>query len=374
MHARREKKRSFGKYSDGLNSDITFVILLTVALWLISFNSLAETPSKKTDDILVELSNIDPSNTKNVQTDVTKKPISVIGLAKKDLIGKNTANKDIGRKDKIYQSAVDFAQWIDNFFGEAEELESASYDFLRLVNTVGWREGEGVKYRPRINAKVNLPRMDKSLSLMFADSDDITNSEFESLQTNELFNQDEQKPSAAINYESDYYNSSKIDTRIGIDSSLDLFALIKHTFNIYSDKNLTFKNYNYLFWKEEEHFGFNPKIELNYVINQQNLFRWKYSILLSEKSEGNEWRNTLSLIHQYSKESWLSYDFDVAGASAHEYDVDTYRLAIRYRRQLDVKWLYFEVEPEILWHREPEYIERKLIPGLIFRLEIQFEN
>lgn len=279
-------------------------------------------------------------------------------------------------KQLIYDSAIDFAQWIDKFFGENEALESANYDFLRLVNTMGWREGEGVKYSPRIRAKVNLPQMNNKFSLMFADSNEITSNQFEREAGDEIFfrDRDENKTSAALNYASDVYNRSKFDFRVGIDSSLDSFALIKHTYQVYKSETLSIRNFNFIFWKETESFGINPRVELDKVINESNLFRWKYSILLSEKSEGNEWRNTFSWVNRLSKESWLSYDLSINGASEHHYDVDTYRFAIRYRRQLDIKWLYFEIEPELLWQRMAEDIKRKLMPGIILRLEIQFES
>jgi|GEM_PF-4628002 len=284
--------------------------------------------------------------------------------------------QEVENKKMIYESAIDFADWIDRFFGEEEELESASYDFLRLVNVLGWREGEGGNFRPRIKAKVNLPKIDKKFSLMFANSNETTSNEFEVDQNADVFqkNKDEKKASAAINYESNVYNNSKFDTRVGIDSSFDSFVLFKHSYQIYKSDTLLFRNFNYLFWKEKELFGFNPRLELDKVLSKTRLFRWKYSILRSEKSEGNEWKNTFSLVKRYSDERWLSYDLDIIGASEHQADVETYRFALRYRWQLDTKWLYFEIEPEFLWQRTPEDSERKLIPGILLRLEIQFEE
>ena len=180
--------------------------LLSIGLLLISFKSLAEETAEDLSS-QVELAQDEAVNnelvkdeiikTNTIETDASVEQNFEIKKIEKILEENNISSKDISRKDEIYQSAVGFAQWVDNFFGEAEELESASYDYLRLVNTIGWREGEGVQYRPRVKAKVNLPRMDKKLSLMFADNDDLTNSEFESLQNNDLFKQDNHKTSAA---------------------------------------------------------------------------------------------------------------------------------------------------------------------------------
>ena len=279
-------------------------------------------------------------------------------------------------KQIIYESAVDFANVIDQFFGESEELESASYDFLRLVNTLGWREGEGFEFNPRIRAKVHFPKINKKWSLLFSGDTDEELEQLNDPPSDTLFENrdDERTTSAALNYESDQYDRSKFDTRIGIDSHFDAFVSLKHTFRIYEDESNYFRNYNYLFWRDDEGFGANVKFEYDRVLESKNLFRWKYSILESEKSQGKEWRNTFSYVKPFSEETWVSYDFGINGATEQSYEVETYRLAVRYRHQLNIEWLYIEVEPELRWHREPEWDSRELVTGIILRFEIQFEE
>jgi hypothetical protein len=315
---------------------------------------------------------LSPNNTKSNPT-IQSKP-NLNQLVAEKTIAKNVP-VSIQRKQKVYQSAVDFARWVDKFFGEEEALESASYDYLRMVNQVGWREDEGVNYRPRVRAKVRLPKIDKKFSLLFSDDSEQDQNTTEGDVNQSLFDTNKQhKTSAALNYESDRYQNSKFDTRVGINSSFDSYALIKHSYQISQTAEHLFRNYNYLFWREGLGYGINPKIEFDKVLSENLLFRWKYSIMRAEKSLGNEWHNSLSILNRYSEESWLSYDFSINGKTDYDYDVETYRLAIRYRHQFDIKWLYFEIEPELLWHRKPEYTDRQLIPGLILRLEIQFED
>jgi len=278
-------------------------------------------------------------------------------------------------RQAVFESALYFADWIDRFFGEREELETASYDYLRLVNNLGWREGEGFEYRPRIKAKVHFPKINRKFSLLIADDNDVTGNRFDTNQNDEVFiNNEKANTTAAINYDSDEYQGSQFSTRIGLDSSLRSFALLKHNMSLYQDENLQLRNINYLFWKDEQGFGLNPRFELDRVINEKNLFRWQYSVLRAEKSEGNEWFNRFSWIERRGENSWLSYDMDISGASERDYTVETYRLALRYRKQLSIKWLYLEVEPELLWQKSIERPQRHFIPGLILRLEIQLEE
>ncbi len=287
-----------------------------------------------------------------------------------------SSKKNLSGRQAVHESALQLANWIDNYFGEDEGLETASYDYLRLVNRVSWREGESINYSPRVQAKFHLPKINKKLSLFLSDTNDLSNEQFANNQSNNLLfdKNDDHQATAALNYDSDTYRGSKFSHRIGLNSSLQLFALTKHTLPLYEDEKLRITNRNYLFWKDEEGLGVNPKIELDRVMDENTLFRWKYSILRSEKSEGNEWNNRFSLVKNLTSTSWVSYDMDINGATEQQHDVETYRLALRYRWQMDIKWLYFEIEPELLWQRELESIERNFIPGLILRLEVQFTD
>ncbi len=281
--------------------------------------------------------------------------------------------EEIEQDNAVYETALDIANWVDRFIGTQEGLESASYDYLRMINQVSWLEGEKVEYRPKLRAKVHLPRINKRFSLLFDDESGLTDNEntpgFDPVLAN-----GERNGTAAINYESKLYERSKFDTRVGLDSHLKTFAMIKHSFNVYERPDLSIRNFNYLFWRDEKGFGGNLKLELDKKIDDTLLFRWGYSILRAEKSDGNEWSNTFSIVKLLGGESLTSYNLEAWGATADPYLVESYRIAVRYRRQMSIKWLYFEVEPEILWRRTPESIERERVPGITLRLEIQFER
>ena len=112
---------------------------------------------------------------------------------------------------------------------------------------------------------------------------------------------------------------------------------------------------------------------MNKILDDRNLFRWKYSILRAEKSRGNEWKNKITLVNQLDEQQWITYDFSVKGASELDFDVETYRFSVRYRRKTSVDWLFLEVEPEVKFMRNQRYPERELAPGIAIRLEVQFE-
>lgn len=281
-----------------------------------------------------------------------------------------------GSRKIIYQKAVKFANWIDHFFGEKKELESASYDYLRLVNNLTFREDESPKYNPRIKAKLHLPQLSDKTSLLFSTSKADSNEDLDSEENeNDTFaDEEDDKLSAALNYATDTYANSKFDFRVGIDSSFKTFAFIKQTVPLYEEDSLEIRSFNYLFWEDEYGFGLATQLDLNHIIDDSNLFRWKYAIRRAEKSLGNEWQNKFSLVNQLSVDNWMAYELGVKGDTEHEYDVESYRLSFRYRKRTSVDWLFFELEPEVRYDRTPESIDRELFAGVTFRLEVQFEN
>jgi len=285
-------------------------------------------------------------------------------------------NQEENSRQFIYKKAVNFANWVDKFFGSKQELESASYDYLRLINNLTFQKDESAKYRPRIKAKIHLPQLSNKTSLLFSTSRTDANDDFDSEENENdtLADEKDEKLSAALNYEAGAFADSKFDFRVGIDSSFDTFAFIKQSMSLLESETLEIRNFNYLFWEEEYGFGVATQLELNHVIDDRNLFRWRYSIRRAEKSFGNEWNNRFSLINQLSADNWMAYELRIKGDTAHKYDVESYRLSIRFRKKTSVNWLYFEMEPEIRYDRTPLSDERELIPGVTFRLEVQFEG
>ncbi|WP_444997996.1 hypothetical protein [Aliikangiella sp. IMCC44359] len=288
-------------------------------------------------------------------------------------ISAEQAEQKTGRK-AVYSSAVKVANFIDRFFGQNDALESANYDYLRLVTSVHWQETEKIDYAAKLKAKVRLPQMNEHFSLIFDERDSVFSDETKGEVNHSSLPLENKSSSAALNYESDKYKRFKFDTRIGLGSHLEPFVLFKHTYRPYQSDKMFVKNINSVFWREKKGYGASVRMELDRIINVNNLFRWNYTILRAEKSLGNEWINTFSIINHMSKESWLSYDFNIKGRSANEFAVEEYRLALRYRKQLDIDWLYYEIEPEFLWRRTPEQPKRNFYTGLILRFEIRFED
>ncbi len=355
---------------------LTFLFFFCLAGYFGSVFELHSAEENQTNELVEKKPEFEPTEVTTPDEIPPNEPASQIELQTSQETDQLSNDGIENSKNAIYQGAVGFANWVDTFFGDRQELEDASYDYLRLVNSLVLREGENPKYRTRIKAKVHLPQFRNKTSLLFSNDSATSNDNFESEENkrNTLNDDNNESLSAAINYETEVYAKSKFDFRVGIDSSIDTFAFIKHSMPLYDSEDLQIQNFNYLFWEEEQGFGLKTQLELNKVLDEKTLFRWKYSILRAEKSDGNEWYNRFSLVNQISEERWIAYELGFNGDTVHRYKVENYRFSVRLRSQTSVDWLYLEIEPEIRYIRTPDFFQRELIAGLIVKLEVQFEK
>ncbi len=289
----------------------------------------------------------------------------------KDIIEKKEST--INTREFVYQSVVEFANWVDDFFGESEQLEDANFDYLRLRNDFTFKGGETPRYRPKIKAKVRLPKLNKKISLIFSNEKNDESNEIDDGAELKTISNDN-NTSAALNYESELYNRSKFDSRIGLGSGLKLFAFTRHSFQAYKSETLTIRNYNYIIWKEEDGLGFATKINLAKVISHNRLFRWDYGFLRAEKTRGNEWSTGIAIVDQLGDEKWIAYQLGANGESELDWDVTEYKLSTRYRMKTDIDWLYFEVEPAIAYVKTIENPERHYVLSIKLRFEIKLER
>ncbi|MGB0496367.1 MAG: hypothetical protein ACPGJI_08415, partial [Kangiellaceae bacterium] len=211
-----------------------------------------------------------------------------------------TKNKNT--REIVYDSAVNFANWIDSFFGQSEELEDADFDYLRLRNDFIFRSGEKPRYRPKIKAKVKLPQLSNRVSLIISNEPKENKTEADDSTDLETIADKTNSTSAALNYETDSYRRSKFDFRVGLGSGLEPFSFARHTFQAYKSDTLTIKNYNYLIWREDDGLGLSTKIKLSKVLTLDKLFRWEYSFLRAEKTYGNEWSSGVAIVDQLGDE------------------------------------------------------------------------
>jgi hypothetical protein len=119
--------------------------------------------------------------------------------------------------------------------------------------------------------------------------------------------------------------------------------------------------------------GETTEVSLERLLNPKTILRLANSDTVSYEINGVEWGTELSLIHELSPKSAITYTGGVYGDTGIPGWVTNYRIFTLYRRNFLRSWLFYEIQPEVSWPRNPtgtistDY-------ALTLRLEVVFKG
>ncbi|HEY6105870.1 MAG TPA: hypothetical protein VIV59_07805 [Anaeromyxobacteraceae bacterium] len=125
------------------------------------------------------------------------------------------------------------------------------------------------------------------------------------------------------------------------------------------------------FWELRQGFGGTMQLDLDQILSRAVLVRAGGGMLLSEKSRGLEWGTSLELRAQIDARLAGALGGSMRGAERSPVAVEQYRVFARLRRDVLRRWLFAEIEPEVVWPAAPGGGYRTVL-GVILRLEVLF--
>ena len=178
------------------------------------------------------------------------------------------------------------AVWLDSFFGTVtSDMESAD-SVLRLRTDFEWDQEDGEDYKVRLRGKVDLPRLDERLSLVFSEEDE----EREEVIPNSAGHDDD----VGLQYRVRERQSSRLWFTVGTNASLDFKSSLRYKYvePIGDDWRVQFSER--LYFKEGDGFGTITRGELDYLIHRDRIVRWINQVEYGEETDGVEWGSRLS--------------------------------------------------------------------------------
>ncbi|MBI5067523.1 MAG: hypothetical protein HZB56_04730 [Deltaproteobacteria bacterium] len=128
------------------------------------------------------------------------------------------------------------------------------------------------------------------------------------------------------------------------------------------------------FYSTRDRFGTSSDLDVDRPLAEHLLLRWRNRGLLSEVSKGLEWGSELGLAYDLQAlRLGLYLGGAVSGATRPMNDVTVYRIFTRVRRDVWRRWLFLELEPEVLWPTAPP-LGRHKEHAITLRLEIAFDG
>jgi len=265
------------------------------------------------------------------------------------------------------------SQWFDNFFNDPRVDEEPAGTLLRLRGSATRTEGEGMSYKGRVKARLELPNLKNRYHLIFSsEDDDLKIPTKESTEAvNRVNNRQEEQTSLALQYTKrildNFVFSHRLSIRIdkGLNPRLRTRARYIQPVTEKSLMSLT----QSLFWEYEDGFGQENRIDFDYFIENNFLMRSTATGLYSEVSSGYEWLGMQQALFSFSDKRAITFGAYVRGETQPDNYLTEYVLFTEYRQNILKKWLFYEILPEIKWPREEKFSS---VFAITATLEIRF--
>ena len=269
--------------------------------------------------------------------------------------------------DRSHTVAADSAQavveWMDEFFGDPTyDLEKAE-SFLRLEFEHEWDQEKGNDFGIRLRGKVQLPKINQRVDLLFSDDDTAAGDRAEQSDLDRVALQVNVRESSR----------SRFDATLGWSSGAP-----KPGVRFRNEGDLTARDsYRYvqrLQWANDEGFFTLGQVDLFHALDSDDVVRWSNRLKWGEETDGVEWRTRLSLFQRFYEETDRPLAFNhfltVRGETRPESYTQNYALGTVVRRQIYRDFLFFEVEPSANYRKPGHGEDRELAWQLVLRLEV----
>ncbi len=119
--------------------------------------------------------------------------------------------------------------------------------------------------------------------------------------------------------------------------------------------------------------GETTEFSLERLLNPRTILRCANSGTVSREIKGVEWGSEFSLIRELSTRSAVTVTAGAYGNTSLNDWMNNYLLRVRYRRNFLRSWLFYELEPEMSWPRQPDGSFASNY-ALTLRLDIVFQG
>jgi hypothetical protein len=269
----------------------------------------------------------------------------------------------------IASSVNSTALWFDDFFvlEDFSHTEKAQGEArIRL----GWepRSRDLNEFDTRFKVRVKLPNLKNRVDLVLSDYDDDTpDNDIQASGNNDFIEQN--RFSLALRWRRS--PESGLSHRIGVGRRLQAFAKSRYRqSHVLSDKaNLRWETSAYLY--SSDGLGANFSWQLGYNTSEHSTIRWNNHYYFRDRSNDWLWRHSLQRLTQFNEKNALIAGVYIEGLSRPNYNLQEYLVSLRWRKSSLRKWLFYEIEPFVLWRKDESFSASY---GIALRIEGHFSK
>lgn len=247
---------------------------------------------------------------------------------------------------------------IDVFFANENLYEESTGSFARLSGTMILGDGGKKSFLGDLNIRAVLPRTQKKLNL-------IIESDADKNLSNRPDQQNQPTPNEALSNTTYYAGIQKkiapksvwdVHTSVGIKLHIPLDPFVR----LRMSREVLLQKWKFHFTETLFHFhsrgnGHDATMEWDRALSKTDLFRIHSSATWWDDTDTYDLNQSFSVFHEFTERRAMSYSISVFGTNKPRMTADTYLLDLRYRQLLHKDWLFYEINPQILYRKENNF-------------------
>ncbi|NOX75969.1 MAG: hypothetical protein GXP17_05015 [Gammaproteobacteria bacterium] len=269
-------------------------------------------------------------------------------------------------RDLASQRVTEFANWLDSFFGDDRIYQESQNSRLKLNLLHISEEGRLPRYDATVQGKLTLPNTQRRVKLLFESSQEDTPNQDASL----LDSVDSQDQSLGIRFikKTKAWWRAHADIGIRFRGGLDTFIRFRLR-RLFSAGQWNFRATETVFWFDSTGPGETSRFDVERGISANYLFRSTSKGTWLDETRNIDLSQNFFLLHNISRRRAVAYRIGIIGASKPVTQTTAYIVSARLRQQLHRDWLFFEINPKVVYSRENNF---RSSLSLTFKLEVIF--
>lgn len=269
-------------------------------------------------------------------------------------------------RDAASKQVTAFANWLDSFFADERIYEESQKSHLKLNLLQINEEGYEPRYEAKLQGKLTLPNTQERLKLLL-ESDNVDDETTDNTVTQAVESQEQALGLRYIQYTSKFFRAHT-DAGIRFRSGLDTFVRFRLRGLFTADK-WQFRAAETIFWRDSTGPGETSRLDIERRLGEDYLFRSTSQATYLDEERQFDMSQDFYLIHTINKYRGVIYRAGVSGVSEPKTHTTGYVLSVRLRQQIHRDWLFFEINPKVVYPEEEDFHTRH---SLTFKLEVVF--
>ena len=256
-------------------------------------------------------------------------------------------------------------RWFDGFFGNPDdEIRASAGTYLSITMGQRWQEHDADGQRLSYSSRISLPGLQRRLSLVFSSEDEEVTDRFAS---------DEEEEETA--FRAGLRWAVRTTERMDLDADATLTSDVRPLFRVRYRQRWPITEHwalrfsETLTWRDPQGMASRTQFDFSRPLTSRSVLRLDTRTDWSEErfpEQGWYVRQTISVSTRLNQRSALLYQVLTDGVTRPEPEAERYLASVRYRRNVWRPWLFYEIEPFVLWSREFDFEPSR---GLWLRLE-----